>query len=249
MGFKFHRNKYERMENKMKRIVSMMLVVLLTLSMMAGCGGKKENAPAQTTEPVQTTVPVQEDRPLSLGVVEGNRYTSEYAGLVCELPDDWTLMSAEEAQDLAGIVGEMYEGTELGDAIEDGQQFYDMVAMSGDMMTNMNIIIQKMSASERVAYMKLSEDEIAQMVLDQKDVLAEAYASAGMNLQTMEKVTVTYLGEEHSAIKTKMDVQGITCYQLQLYSYHLGEYAVTITLTSNESDNIDSMLEMFSAVE
>lgn len=230
----------------MKKIVSLILVVLMTLSVLAGCGGKEKPA---TTEPVQTTAPVQEDRPLTLGVVEGNRYTSDYAGLVCELPDDWTVMSAEEAQDLADIVSDTFDGTEIGAVMEDGQQIYDMIAQSGDMMMNMNIVVQKLSASERIGYMNLSEDEIAQMILDQEDVLAEAYASAGMNLQSLEKVTVTYLGEKHAAIKSVMDVQGITCYQLQLYNYHLGEYSMVLTLTSIESDNMDSMLDMFDTVE
>lgn len=230
----------------MKKIVSLILVVLMTLSVLAGCGGKEKSA---TTEPVQTTAPVQEDRPLSLGVVEGNTYTSAYAGIGCTLEDGWTIMSAEEVQDMSEIVSDVLKDTDIGAAMEDGQQFYDMIAQSGDMMMNMNIVVQKLSAQERIAYMQLSEEEIVDSILEQKDILAEAYAASGMTLNSMEKATVTIMGEERFAVKSESDAMGIPCYQLQISYYHLGEYSVVLTLTSLLEDDTESMLEMFYAAE
>ena len=74
----------------MKRRFSLILAVLLTLSLLAGCGGKdapettapvntpETTAPAEapeTTAPVpETTEPALQERALSLGVVEGNTY-------------------------------------------------------------------------------------------------------------------------------------------------------------------------------
>lgn len=227
----------------MKRIVALVMAVLLTLSMLAGCGGKGKSAPAATTEPLQ------EDRALSLGVVEGNTYTSAYAGFGCTLPEDWTLLSAEEAQDMGEIVEDAFSDSEIGAVLEEGQQFYDMYAESGDMMMNMNIVVQKLTAQERVTYKRLSEEEIADLLMEQKDTLTELYASAGMTLESMEKVSVDFLGEKHFAIKSRMDVQGIICDQLQIFNYSLGEYSVVLTLTSIEEDNTQFMLDMFFTAE
>lgn len=227
----------------MKRMVCLVLVLLLTLAMMAGCGGKKKSTPAATTEPVQ------EEHTLSLGVVEGNTYTSAYAGYGCTLPEDWTLLSAEEAQDIYEIMQDAVSDSEIGKLMEDGQNFYDLVAESDDMMMNMNIVIQKLFAQERVIYERLSEEELTDMLLEQKDLMVEAYAAAGMTLVSMEKVRVDFLGEEHFAIRNVLDIEGITGYQLQLFNYKLGDYSVVLTLCSFQEDNTESMLDMFFAIE
>ena len=77
----------------------------------------------------------------------------------------------------------------------------------------------------------------------------EAYANAGIYAESMEIVTVTFLGEEHFALKTVAQTQGVDCYMLQVFDYSLGEYSVTLTLTSFLEDKTDSMLELFYAVE
>ena len=224
----------------MKKIMSLVLAAVLILSMLAGCGGG--NTP-------ETTAPAEEERPLALGVVEGSTYTNTYAGFGCELGDGWTILPADQLQDMPDIVQEMAEGTAVGEAMKDVQQFTDMLAENANELINMNVLFQKLTPQQRLAYKLLSEENILDETLKQKDAMIEAYTAMGMEVVSMEKVTVTFLGEEHFALKTVAQTQGVDCYMVQVFDYSLGEYSVTMTLTSFLEDKTDSMLELFYAVE
>ena len=248
----------------MKRTFSLVLAVLLTLSMLAGCGGNapettapvntpETTAPAaapETTAPVpETTEPALQERALSLGVVEGDTYTNTYAGFGCTLGTGWTIVPADQLQELPEIVKDAVDGTAVGEAMEDVQQFTDMAAENAELFCNMNVLFQKLGLQERLAYMLLSEEDVVDATLSQKDVMIEAYTAMGLNVTSMEKVSVTFLGEEHFALKTVAETEGIPCYMLQVFRHNLGEYMITMTLTSFLEDNTESMLELFYAVE
>ena len=257
-------NNKERMENHMKRRFSLILAVLLTLSLLAGCGGQtpettantpETTAPAaapETTAPAavpETTEPALQERALSLGVVEGNTYTNAYAGFGCTLDEGWIVLPADQLQELPAIVQDSVSGTEIGEAMADVQQFTDMMAENADQLTNMNVLFTKLGLQERLMYQVLSEEDVLDATLTQKDAMIEAYTAMGMNVTSMEKVTVTFLGQERFALKTTAETQGVACYMLQVFAYDLGEYSVTLTLTSFLEDNTESMLELFYAVE
>lgn len=236
----------------MKRNLSILLVLVMLLSLMAGCSGKQDepnNANVSNNVPETTAAPAEEERPLALGVVDGNTYTNTYAGLGITLDSGWSIQTADELQTLPETVKESMEGTALGDAMKDVQQFTDMFAENVDDLTNMNILFQKQSMQERIAFKLLSEEEIIDETLNQKDSMIEAYAAAGINVTSMEKVTVTFLGEEHFALKTVADTQGVPYYMLQVFDYHLGEYSIVITLASFLEDNTEPMLDLFYVVE
>lgn len=249
----------------MKRMFSLILAVLLTLSMLAGCGGQKTpettapvnlpettapNAAPETTAPVpETTEPALEERPLALGVVEGDTYTNTYAGFGCTLGSGWTIIPADQLQELPVIVQDAVEGTAVGEAMQDVQQFTDMAAENAELVTNMNVLFQKLGMQERLAYMLLNEEDVVDATLSQKDLMIEAYTAMGLNVSSMEKVSVNFLGEKHFALKTVAETEGIPCYMLQVFRHDLGEYMVTMTLTSFLEDNTDSMLELFYTVE
>ena len=74
---------------------------------------------------------------------------------------------------------------------------------------------------------------------------SESYAAAGINASSMEKTTVTFLGEEHVAIKTIAETQGVPYYILQVFNYQLGEYSVVSTMASFVDDNTDALLDLF----
>lgn len=228
----------------MKRRISLILAILLTLSLLAGCGGNNSGETAAAT-----TAPAEEERPLALGVVEGNTYTNTYAGFGCTLGEGWTMLPADQLQELPEMVKESMKGTELGDAMEDVQQFTDMFAENVDQLTNMNILFQKLSMQERIAYKLTTEEAIVDETLKQKDAMIEAYEAMGIAVSSIEKTTVTFLGEEHFSIKTVAETQGVPCYMLQVFDYSLGAYSVTMTLTSFLEDNTESMLELFYEVE
>jgi len=240
-----------------KRIVSLLLVLMLAMSLLAGCGSeapedKKDNEVVSNNTPVATDAPTEppmEDRPLALGEINGNTYTNTYAGIGVTFPEGWYLLPAEELQEMPSNVRDLMEGTELGDAIKDVQQFTDVFAENVDDLVNVNILFQKQTFQQRAAFMMLTEEQIADETMKQKDMLFESYAAAGINASSMEKVTVTFLGEEHIAIKTVAETQGVPYYILQVFNYHLGEYSVVVTMASFVEDNTESMLDMFYSVD
>lgn len=269
----------------MKRTLSLILAILLTLSVLAGCGDAKTpetsdpiettEAAEPTTEPTEpsepsvpettvpetvpettapmdepeSTTPVLEERPLTLGVVDGSTYTNSYAGFGFTLGEGWSILPADQLQELPEQVKDAVAGTQIGDAMQNVQQFTDVMAENANEFVSMNVLMQKVGAQEMLMYMMLSEEDLLDTTLTQKDAMIDAYSAMGMTVSSMEKVTVTFLGEEHFALKTVAETQGVACYMLQLFDYNQGEYSITLTLSSYLEDKTDSMLDLFFAVE
>ena len=211
-------------------------------------GNVEQPATEATTAPVPETTAPAEENPLSLGRMEGGVYTNSYVGFSCALDENWTFYSAEELQQIPYNIAGMMEGSELGAALEGVQQFTDMMAENVNDLTTMNVLYQKLSMQERLAYAVLTEEEIIDATLGQKDMIVEAYETAGMTVISMEKTTVTFMGEERTAIKGEFTVQDVPYFTLQLFDYQLGEYSVTTTLASYVEDNTASLLELFQPV-
>lgn len=236
----------------MKKRNRMLALLLILALLLCGCGGEgKENVggdltPTQTAAPVETTVPVEE-KDVSMGLLEGGTYTNAYAGFGFTLDESWTIYPAEALQELPENVREMFEGTEL----ENVQisQFTDVMAENVDMMLTMNVLYQKLSMQERLVYAVMDDGDILDKTLAQYDTLVQAYANGGILVESMEKKTVNFLGEERVAMYTVATVQDVPYYILQIYDYDLGEYAIVTTFGSYFEDNTESMLDLFYTVE
>lgn len=239
------------MKNKMRWL----LAVLLAMAMLAGCGSEKAEdvagqiTPTETQAAVQTETQVEEEEAVSLGRLEGGVYTNSYAGFGCTLDSSWTFYSAEELQDLPENVNEMLEGTDFADSAGSIEQITDMMAENVDLLCSMNVLYQKMDMQSRLIYAVMSEEDIADAVLAQSDSMVEAYAQMGMTVTSMEKATVTFLGEEHFVLRTEGTLQDVPFYMVQLFDYHRGSYSITTTMTSYMEDKTADMLALFYAVE
>lgn len=60
---------------------------------------------------------------------------------------------------------------------------------------------------------------------------------------------VKYSGEERDVIYMACDVNGVPYYGIQLFDYSLGDYAVTLTVTSFVEDKTEELLTLFSKYE
>lgn len=256
------------------KLTCLLLALLMVVSMaLTGCGSDQPDDVGGNVSPLESTSGTADDiggdvepletepeatdpeeteptgNPISLGRMEGGTYTNTYAGFGCTLDESWSFYTAEELQDLPDNVGDLLEGSELGDAIADMQQIMDMQAECVDDLTLMNVVLQKLSLQERLMYATMSEEEIMDTTLGESDAMKDAYAQAGITVQSMEKTTVTFLGEERTALYTVAETQGVAYYILQVFDYHRGEYGVSLTLGSYVEDKTESLLDLFFAIE
>lgn len=263
---------------KKKLCLTLALLLTLSL-LLTACGGDADvsgqvtpqpeasaTVPSGNVEPTEPPVPetaspeptVPETAPpeptaaeneLSLGRMEGGIYTNSYVGYACNLDSNWTFLSAVELEQIPATVSDLVKGSELGEALGDTPQFTDMMAENINDLTTMNVLYQKLDMPTRLAYMALSEEEIIDASLDQKDMLIAAYEQAGFTVDSIEKVTVTFLGEERTALHSSMVFQGVPYFTLQFFDYHLGEYSVVTTLASYVEDRTASLMELFYSLE
>ncbi len=251
------------------------LVMALAMAMaFAACGGKdaedisgkitpavsdeqeKDDTDVTPTEAAQeeetkaTQAPEETGKTTSLGRVQGGVYVNEYMGISCTLDENWEFYTAEELQELPQNVEELFAGTAAEDMMSNLQVITDMSAENAEDMTTMNIMYQKMSTQERLAFGSMSNDDFVDgMLTAQKDVLIATYAQAGINVHEMYKKTVTFCGEKRDVIYVACDVNGMAYYAIQLFDYSLGDYAVTMTVSSFVEDKTEELLGLFSKYE
>ena len=214
-----------------------------------------EPTAAPTTEPTTepTTAPTTEPAPteadLSFGRIEGGVYTNTYAGIGCEMNTNWSFYSAEELQELPELTNGVIKGSELGKLTEKYTQFFDMQAENVTDLLAVNVVYVKIGMQERLLYAVMSEEQTIDEVLKLKDLMIQSYAQAGIEVTSMEKTKVMFMGEEHYAIRTEASTQGIPIYMVQIGNYKLGAYGMTLTATSYLVDKTQNVLDMFYPVE
>ncbi len=213
---------------------------------------KATEAPEATEEPEVTEAPeVTEDdgKTTSLGRVQGGVYVNEYMGISCNLDSNWEFYTAEELQELPENVADMFAGTAMEDEMSDLNYITDMSAENMTDLTSMNIIYQKMTVQERLAFKTMTNSDVVDGMLSQKDFLISTYAQTGINVTEFVKKTVNFCGEDRDAIYMVSDVNGVAYYALQIFDYSLGEYSVTMTVSSFVEDKTDELLTLFSKYE
>lgn len=246
----------------MKKILALLLALTLVCGALAACGSTEpqggsitplpsESEPAPTeTEPAPTeTEPAPTEsgeKEVSLGAMHGGVYTNTYAGFTCTLDENWTFATAEQLQELPGNVSELFSNSEFADKL--GTQIFDMQAENVTELVTMNVLYQKLDMSTRLAYATLTEEQIIDATLDQKDAMIAAYEQAGMDVSSIEKVTVTFCGKTRTAMLTSATMEGVPYFTLQIFDCHLGEYSVTTTFASYVENNTEKLLAMCSPI-
>lgn len=248
----------------MKKNLLPLIAVLLALAIvLAGCGFETPDAPdttdnsalQNTTNPPDTTdVPDTTDAPtgkgkFALGTFENGIYTNSYLGITCTLDNNWTLTPAEQLQTLPDNIRDVLDSTELGSMMDSYTQIIDMQAENSKDLTNISVAYTKIGLAERLVYMSMTEEEIIDSTLAMKDVLISSYEQVGITVNEMKKVSVTFLGQTHTAIWIDCSVQNIPCYMLQLTYFQLGEYGVTLSLGSYLEDKTADLLALFDTIE
>lgn len=220
----------------MKKILAFILT--LTIVTLTVCPGVTAFAASTDSQPN-----------MALGSIENGVYSNEYAGIACALNENWVYYSAEELQALPDNISELFADTEIADQIADSTVIADMQAENAENLLGVNINFTKLGIKERLAYSLLSEEDAIDVLLSQKEMITNSYAQAGITVSSMEKVTVTFLGQEHFAVKTqatlRLDDIELPYFILQIMNYKLGSYGMTLTASSYVEDNTQSVLDLF----
>lgn len=249
----------------MKKYLALVLALLMVGSLLAACGSDEPQGGSITplpettaatesvetepeeTEPVETEPEETEadgDKEVSLGAMQGGVYTNTYAGFSCTLDENWVFATAEQLQEMPGDVSELFSDSAIADKLS--AQIFDMKAENVNDLTTINVLYQKLDMATRLTYATMTEEQIIDATLAQKDLLIATYESAGMQVSSVEKVTVTFCGETRIALLTSATMEGVPYYTLQIFDCKLGEYSVTTTFASFVENKTEDLLAMCS---
>ena len=225
-----------------KRIAALIMALVMVFAL---CACSSDDDAKGKVEP-GTTAPVAEEsaapeKSLELGSVTGGKYENDYFGFGCELDDQWTYASEDQLLSMVQATADFVNDDNVKDEILSADMFYDMMVYFYDGVTNINVVVQNIG----VAYGALLDEET--MVDETIKVMPEQLATASMDVQSCEHVTVEFAGADHDGILTHSTVNGSDMYQLQTF-VKVGKYVSVITMSSPLEENLEAMLGFFYAV-
>lgn len=207
----------------MKKYVSLLMALLVFAAVLTGCGSDKN--------------------PVSMGKIENGVYTNTYAGFGCQLDDSWIYSGAQELQELPENL-EDHKGFE-NEVMSSHPQLFDLQAENEALQSGINVVYTKLGAAERTGYKMRDEENEVDMIVEQKEQIIELYKTSGIEIETLEKKQITFLGEEHFVLHYAATWDGKPYYIMQFSNCDAGTYGITLTAFSFEQDHTQEILEMF----
>ena len=205
----------------MKRVSYLALALALVLSLTACSIGSKK---------------------FERGVVEGQTYTSQFLGLTCTAPAEFTYLSDQEIAQLNHLAAEAVDDEELAkqmqESLENGNQVQDMYLMTADGLQTVNVMLVKVSAKGATVDMAAFADM-------GKDQVVSAYQSMGMTDVEASRETVTFMGQQYEGICTSATYTDVPVTTVQV-CMQVGDYVCVITFTSYVEDHTPEMMDFFS---
>lgn len=205
----------------MKRVSYLALALALVLSLTACSIGSKK---------------------FERGVVEGQTYTSQFLGLTCTAPAEYTYLNDQEIAQLNDLTADVVDSEELvkqmRESLENGNQVQDMYLMTADGLQTVNVMLVKVSAKGAAVDMAAFADM-------GKDQVVSAYQSMGMTDVEASRETVTFMGQQYEGICTSATYTDVPVTTVQV-CMQVGNYVCVITFTSYVEDHTPEMMDFFS---
>ena len=235
----------------MKKILALVMVLTMVCS-LSGCGivdklinsyirGEQyeDNAIENEINPLidETEAPTEEEKPFSVGSTTGITYESEFLSIGCSLPDGWTFYTDEEIKELNNMSSDL-AGEEYEKLMEESTLVYDMMAVSDDQISSINIILEKSNAAA-VALFDLSEnvDTIAQTA-------KPSLENIGFTDVNFSIATTQFLGNQEDCLKWDMKMGTEDYYEMQIFVKAFG-YLATITVASDDLSVCEDIIASF----
>ena len=214
----------------MKKAVKMLALALALMMTLALCACGQEPAT------------IEEDPTFTRGTVDGQAYTSEFAGLQYTAPEGWTYLSDEEIAKLNGItaaVGDEDFAAQLEENLESGMQVQDMQVMSTD-GKSVSVVMAKMNGDGQTVDMAAFADATV-------EGMVSTYQSMGMEDAAATRGTVEIAGESCEAISLQGTLLNVLVYT-KTACVQRGDYLCMITASTTTEDVTADMLAGFTAL-
>lgn len=205
----------------MRKFVAMLLALCMVFCLCA-CGGEKQ-AEVKT------------------GTVNGYTYENAFLGIGCELDENWTYATQDELAQMIGQTAEIFDD-DYAEKLKNADMFYDMMAVAGEGLVSINIVIQNIGLIYGTA---LSEEKYLEVAEEQME---EQLGSAGMENVQSERITADFAGAERSGIHISCTIQGVPYYCTQM-CIKQGKYIASISLCSFSEDLGSDMMGYFYGLE
>ena len=205
----------------MKRVSYLALALALVLSLTACSIGSKK---------------------FERGVVEGQTYTSQFLGLTCTAPAEYTYLNDQEIAQLNDLTADVVDSEELvkqmRESLENGNQVQDMYLMTADGLQTVNVMLVKVSAKGAAVDMAAFADM-------GKDQVVSAYQSMGMTDVEASRETVTFMGQQYEGVCATAAYHDALVTTVQV-CMQVDNYVCVITFTSYVEDRTSEMMDFFS---
>ena len=202
---------------------------------------KPTAAPSPTPTSAPTPTPTAEpEKPLFVGTISDNVYTNALFGIGLALNEDWELCSQEALEEMNGVSIEQVNSEEYQSAMDNGEVYTDVMAVTGDGLFNISASIEKLSAEDAGA---VDENAFVEIALG-SNAFETSFAEMGVPLVTLEKSTARLAGNEYPCVFLEGDIDGISLYE-KVIPIKSGRYMLVITVCSIGDNTLDDLIGLF----
>ena len=225
----------------MKKLFAILLATMMLMS-FAACGNDDDNnkgsilnglTPITTTSSLQnqtTDIDVADNAnnssaTISRGITTSTSYTNSSLGINFILPSGWSFYSDAELADLIGSTADALNLSNFSESLENGTNIYDMMAQNNTTNESVMVLFENVSNTGAAA---ATAEEYVSTAASQLEYLG--YTAS-------ETTTTTLCGDTYATFTAFTTMQGVDITQ-QYYSKLVGNYAVSVILTSNGSSSL-----------
>ena len=194
----------------MKKLLSVLLVLIMTLTMVA-CTAKNDPQESETTTEAESKVE------LSRGKFNGDVYTNEFLEFSFTKPATWIYSTDEEIASMVNLGAEAILGENFKETLEKSASIYDMLVVDSVTRTNIS-----------VGYENLAKNLATNITIEQYvDALKRQFESVpSMTVTFPDTYETATLGKtEFTKVVCSTSTQGVTMTQI----YYLKKVDVYMT--------------------
>lgn len=213
----------------------------------AGSGAEVSDGTADNSQSNLT-----EAADFSIGRMEGRTYINEFFDFYCALDNNWDIMSEEELLALyystassipgatQGVGAITWDDASIKSALENSELDIPVMTANGK-ATTLSVMIKKTGLS--------SEKEYEDFLNEYATGLEVQYALSGMQGAEAKLSTVSFKGEEHDCIDSKIVLSGQTLYQKIVFVHKDGYCATIMAMCTSGYEDAETFFTWFGDAE